>query len=185
MIGVYSDTTRRKSEEAQLIVQREQIARLNRVSLLGELSGTLAHELSQPLTAILSNTDAARQMLTTATPDLKEIDAILSDIGVADGRMIEVIDRLRSLFVRGEVPLQQPPPVQPIDVNACIRAVLELEGSYLMAHGVTFSAWAGFDSAGPLTRHSSKRLMTPSSDMRCLDRLRKLHTVESFAVAKA
>ena len=51
--------------------------------------------------------------------------------------MIEVIDRLRSLFVRGEVPLQQPPPVQPIDVNACIRAVLELEGSYLMAHGVT------------------------------------------------
>ena len=99
--------------------------------------------------------------------------------------MIEVIDRLRSLFVRGEVPLQQPPPVQPIDVNACIRAVLELEGSYLMAHGVSFSAWAGFDSAGPLTRHSSKRLMTPSSDMRCLDRLRKLHTVESFAVAKA
>ena len=81
MIGVYSDTTRRKSEEAQIIVQREQIARLNRVSLLGELSGTLAHELSQRLTAILSNTDADRQMLTTATPDLKEIDAILSDIG--------------------------------------------------------------------------------------------------------
>lgn len=49
----------------------------------------------------------------------------------------------------------------------------------------SFSAWAGFDSAGPLTRHSSKRLMTPSSDMRCLDRLRKLHTIESFAVAKA
>jgi two-component system, LuxR family, sensor kinase FixL len=128
MMGVYSDTTRRKSEEAQLIVQREQIARLNRVSLLGELSGALAHELLQPITAILSNAEAARLMLATATPNMKEIDKIERD----DERMSEVIRRLRALFVRGEVQ-----PVQPVDVNACITEVLELERSYLMAHSVT------------------------------------------------
>jgi C4-dicarboxylate-specific signal transduction histidine kinase len=143
MMGVYSDTTRRKSEEMQLIVQREQIARLNRVSMLGELSGALAHELNQPLTTILSNTEAARQMLTTATPDVDQIDQILSDVEAADWRMIEVIRRLRSLFERGAVEVQRPVAARPVDVNECITEVLELEGSYLSAQSVTIEMRLG------------------------------------------
>ncbi len=63
VIGVYIDTTERKAQEMQTRAQREQLAHLSRVSTLGELSGALAHELNQPLTAILINAQAARRVL--------------------------------------------------------------------------------------------------------------------------
>ena len=64
MSGAFGDVTSRKLPEAEADVQRQEIAHLMRVSMLGELSGGLAHELTQPLTAILSNAgrkDAARK----------------------------------------------------------------------------------------------------------------------------
>ena len=59
---------------------------LSRVAVLGELSGALAHELDQPLTAILSNAQAAQRMLAREPVDLREIDEILEDIASADRR---------------------------------------------------------------------------------------------------
>jgi two-component system, LuxR family, sensor kinase FixL len=141
MIGVYRNVTRRKSREEQLTMQWAQIARLNRVSNVGALSGALAHDLMQPLTAILSNAEVARAQLSHAEGNSEAIDAALGDIIADDLRMIEMIRHLRSLFERREVRGQQ------LDVNRCVESVIALERSYLAARGVTVNV--RLDSALP------------------------------------
>ncbi|MET0985957.1 MAG: MASE1 domain-containing protein [Steroidobacteraceae bacterium] len=134
ILGVHMDTTERKVQDLQLLSQRDQLAHLSRVSMLGELSGALAHELNQPLTAIMTNAQAAYRKLKSASPDLTEIEEILTDIISEDKRAGEVIRRLRALFVRGAVELR------PLDVNECIRDVLALEHSDLIARNVSVQA---------------------------------------------
>ncbi|HET9445188.1 MAG TPA: ATP-binding protein, partial [Steroidobacteraceae bacterium] len=128
--GVCIDTTERRAQEMQEQSQRAQLAHLSRAATLGELSGALAHELSQPLAAILINAQAAQQELMQPTPNLDEISAILNDIAADDQRAGEVIRRLRALFVRGAVQKEE------VDVGECIRSVLGLEHSDLIARNV-------------------------------------------------
>ena len=87
---------RRAEEEAAL--QRQEVAHLMRVSVLGELSGSIAHEINQPLTAILSNAQAALHLLAQKSPDLAEVRDALQDIVHEDNRASEVIHRLRNLI---------------------------------------------------------------------------------------
>jgi len=101
-ITTIRDITERQRAQREAQEQRQLLTHLGRVAVLGELSGALAHELSQPLTAILSNAQAARRMLTRQPVDLREIDEILADIASADRRAGEVIRRLRAMFKRGE-----------------------------------------------------------------------------------
>jgi two-component system, LuxR family, sensor kinase FixL len=131
MIGVYVDTTGRKLQELQMREHREQLAYLSRLSLLGELSGALAHELNQPLAAILLNAQAACVQIAAPNPDLHEITEMLRDIVADDQRAGEVIHRLRALFIKGTVQ------TQPVPVNECIAEVLALERSYLITSKVT------------------------------------------------
>src|SRR5437899_1653762 len=101
-ITTIRDITERQRAQREAQEQRQLLAHLGRVAVLGELSGALAHELSQPLTAILSNAQAARRMLARQPVDLREIDEILEDIASADRRAGEVIRRLRAMLKRGE-----------------------------------------------------------------------------------
>ena len=109
VISAIRDITARKQLEAER-TQAEQEARLRldelahatRVSALGELSGSIAHELKQPLTAILSNAEAAERFLAEEPPNLNEIRDILADIIADDRRAADVIGRLRVLLRRGE-----------------------------------------------------------------------------------
>ena len=71
--GIFVDITDQKSAEAETALQRLEIEHLMRVSVLGELSGSIAHEVNQPLTAILSNAQAALHLLAQNSPDLVEI----------------------------------------------------------------------------------------------------------------
>ena len=96
------DVTERKQAEVAAEEQRRELAHLSRVASLGELSGALAHELNQPLAAILANTRAAQRMMSRNAPDLVEIRAILEDIVVDDRRAGQVIGRLRALLKKGE-----------------------------------------------------------------------------------
>ena len=73
-----------------MLLQRDELAHLSRVTMLGELSGSLAHELNQPLTAILSNAQAAQRHLANPAPDLAEVGEILGDIVSEDKRAGEV-----------------------------------------------------------------------------------------------
>jgi C4-dicarboxylate-specific signal transduction histidine kinase len=69
-----------------------------RVTVLGELSGAIAHELNQPLTAILSNAQAALNLLGEKSPDLAEVREAVRDIVVEDNRAGDIIERLRNLL---------------------------------------------------------------------------------------
>ena len=103
MTGVFSDVSSRKATEAEADLQRQEIAHLMRVSTLGELSGGLAHELTQPLTAILSNAQAGKMLLDKGHKRLTEFGEIFNDIIAEDLRAGAVIHRLRGLLRKDEV----------------------------------------------------------------------------------
>ena len=129
-ITTIRDITERQRAQREAQEQRQLLTHLGRVAVLGELSGALAHELSQPLTAILSNAQAARRMLAREPVDLHEIDEILEDIASADRRAGEVIRRLRAMFKRGE---SNP---QLLDLNEITRDVLDFARSDLLTRHV-------------------------------------------------
>ncbi len=101
--GVLRDVTEQISAREEIEELRRELAHAGRVSVLGTLSSSLAHELGQPLGAILLNTEAAELLLQRPNPDLDEIRQILADIRRDDSRAAEVIDRLRKLLRRGQM----------------------------------------------------------------------------------
>ena len=130
ILTVIVDITARRQSEQEILQQRNELAHLSRVNMLGELSGSLAHELNQPLTAILSNAQAAVRFLAHPQPDLKEVRDILTDIVSEDKRAGEVIRRLRLLLKKGEL---QP---QLLNANDLVLEVLKLVRSDLVNQGV-------------------------------------------------
>jgi len=127
VIGIVRDITAQRQAELQAHEQRQQLTHLSRVASLIDFSGALAHELSQPLTAILSNAQAALRNLSRDPPDLTEIRSILSEIAEADKRAGQLIHHLRLLMKRGEEEFAA------IDINQVIREVLEfLRGALVM-----------------------------------------------------
>jgi len=120
----------RKKAEAQITQQRSELTHLSRVAMLGELCGSLAHELNQPLTAIAINAEAAQEFLRIEKLDLDEVRSILQDIVSDDRRAGEVIRRLRVLFQKGEV--QQ----HPLDVNEMVQDTLKLVQGDLVIQNV-------------------------------------------------
>ncbi len=123
------DIAQRKQSELEAERQRNELAHLSRVTMLGELSGSLAHELNQPLTSILSNAQAALRFLAHGN-DLDEVREILKDIVEEDRHAGEVIRRLRLLLKKGEVHHE------PLDVAEVVRDVLRLVRSDLVNQGV-------------------------------------------------
>ena len=100
--GILMDISKGKHAELEAARQRHDLAHLARVTTLGELSSSLAHELTHPLASILSNAQAAQRFLAGDDVDLKEVSEILNDIVTEDERAGEVIHRLRSLLKKGE-----------------------------------------------------------------------------------
>ena len=94
---------RRRVAEATAQRLLGQLAHVDRVAGLGQLATSLAHELSQPLTAVLVNARAAERLLTSPEPDLKELRACVSDIISDDHRATEVIQHMRGLLKRTDV----------------------------------------------------------------------------------
>lgn len=128
--GFFVDITEQKNAEAETALQRRELAHLTRVSALGELSGAIAHEINQPLTAILSNAQAAQEILAQGQPDLREIAEILHDIVQADNRAGEVVHRIRNLMRKGESTLV------PLDINEVVTATTALLHSELIGRRV-------------------------------------------------
>jgi two-component system, LuxR family, sensor kinase FixL len=128
--GVSLDITRRKLAELEAQAHRNEAAHLLRVASVGELSSALAHELRQPLTAILSNVQAAQLLLARENFDLQQLRDILADIVADDVRAGQVIDRLHVFLKRREF---HP---EPLDANQLIRDVLQLMNHELVGRSV-------------------------------------------------
>ena len=134
MHGVTADDTARVEAGIEARRHENELAHLSRVAMLGQLSGSLAHELNQPLTAILSNAQAALRFLKTDVADLQEIREILADIVTDDQRAGHVIRRLRALFERGEANRE------PLDLNELIREILHLLHSDFVSRNISIAA---------------------------------------------
>jgi two-component system sensor kinase FixL len=120
MRGGFIDITERKHAESELQRNREQLAHVTRVSTMGELATSLAHEINQPLTAILSNAQAAQRFLSAKPVDLDEVLEILEDIVTDNSRAGEVIHRVRALVKKGELAFA------PINIAGVIGDVVQL-----------------------------------------------------------
>jgi two-component system, LuxR family, sensor kinase FixL len=128
---VWADVTFRKQAEAKERAQQQQLVHLGRAAVLGELSGAFAHELTQPLTSILGNAEAALQLLSKPDVDLREIRNMVRDIVADDVRAAEVIQRLRAMLQRGEISRE------PVDLANVIKEVLDLARIDLLTRHVT------------------------------------------------
>lgn len=104
--GLLAQRKLRRRAEAEILNQRMELAHVTRVATMGQLTSALAHELNQPLGAILRNAEAAEIFLQKEQPDLEEIRAILADIRKDDQRAGSVIDRMRSLLKRRSLELK-------------------------------------------------------------------------------
>ena len=121
------------ASEARAAEQRGELAHLGRVALLGELTATLAHEMKQPLTAILTNARAAQHLLKANGAATAELHAILEDIAVDDRRAGEVIDHVRGLVKKDGARRQV------LSTNAVVSEVLTLLRTDLRHRGVVVS----------------------------------------------
>ena len=130
--GILMDISKRKHAELEAARQRHDLAHLARVTTLGELSSSLAHELTHPLASILSNAQAAQRFLDGDDVDLKEVSEILNDIVTEDERAGEVIHRLRSLLKKGE-----PQKYCDVNLNEVVQDVLKLVRNDLINQNVT------------------------------------------------
>ncbi|HEX5399079.1 MAG TPA: ATP-binding protein [Verrucomicrobiae bacterium] len=131
MSGAVVDITERRRSELELQQLRGQLAHAGRVSVMGQLAAAMAHELNQPLGAILSNAEAAELFLDKTPPAFDELRAILDDIRKDDERAGEVIRRMRALMRRQEMEHQD------LSINPLVEDVFRLIGADAALRRVT------------------------------------------------
>ena len=132
LLGASTDITLRKKTEMELQEQRSALAHVARVAIMGELAASLAHELNQPLTAILSNARAALRFMESDPANLQEVRGALDDIVAANTRAAEVIRRTRDLIRKENRDLE----FSPLDPASLIRDVVTLVHSDAIVQGV-------------------------------------------------
>jgi signal transduction histidine kinase len=130
---VFAHALSRKQGELEAQRLRQDLAHIGRVSALGEFAASLAHELNQPLTAILSNTQAALRLLAADAVDLEEVREILKDIETDDKRAADLINQLRGLIKKGD------PEFVPLDLNEIVGEVAWLVRSDAIVRNVSVS----------------------------------------------
>ena len=130
-IAVCSDVTEQIAARAEALQHRDALAHVARVSSLGELTATLAHELNQPLAAILSDAQAAIRLLDRNPPDVPQTREVLRDIVSDDRRASAIIQRLRDMMRRDTASRER------IDLCQVVREVREIMRSGLVTHGIT------------------------------------------------
>jgi signal transduction histidine kinase len=130
---VFANALSRKQGELEAQRLRQDLAHIGRVSAMGELTASIAHELNQPLTAILNNAQAARRFLAADPVNFGKIREILDDIVADDKRAGGVIRRLRSLLKKGDLEFVA------LDLNEIASEVAGLVRSDAVNRNVTMS----------------------------------------------
>jgi signal transduction histidine kinase len=134
ILALLYEHRRRRKAEIEAHGRLSELAHLNRRSTVGELSASVAHELQQPLTAILSNTEAAELILSQVPGAVAgDVKDILADIKRDDLRASEVIKRLRRLLTKAA------PEPQEVNLNEVVSEVFELLSAQAAARHVSLS----------------------------------------------
>ena len=129
--AIIEDITERKRAEAAWHDAREALSRATRLTTMGELSASIAHEINQPLAAIINNGNASKRFLASSPPDLDEVKDAVDEIVRDARRASEVLSRIRAML-KSTAPAR----VQ-VDVNHEIAEVLELTRHELQRHSVS------------------------------------------------
>jgi PAS domain S-box-containing protein len=130
MLSIVRDVTERKEAENEARELREELAHVARVTSLGALTGSLAHEINQPLASIMANAQAALRMIAAPQPDLVELRETLSDIVSDDRRAGDVLRRLRALLTK------EAPESKTLDIKSTMEDILQLVHSDIVMRRV-------------------------------------------------
>jgi signal transduction histidine kinase len=141
------DVVRAARLERQAAQHRLELAHLSRLGMLGELSGSIAHELNQPLMSILGNAQAAQLLLARGPVDEAQLRAIVDDIVEDNRRAGEVIRRLRAMLRKETVPFQR------LDVRQLVDDVMQIMRNELLNRGIAVQSDLG---ASPLLVHGDR-----------------------------
>jgi PAS domain S-box-containing protein len=120
VLSIVRDISERKRAEQEARGLRDELAHAGRVTTLGALTGSLAHEINQPLAAIMTNAQAALRLMTASQPDLVELRAALTDIIADNGRAAEVLRRLRTLLRK------ETSEYRSLDINDSVEEIVKL-----------------------------------------------------------
>jgi C4-dicarboxylate-specific signal transduction histidine kinase len=123
-------TIERAVAEAALRETQHELARVARIMTVSELTASIAHEVSQPLAAVMANSEAALNWLKRSPPDLSQTAESIAAVTTAGQRASDVISRIRTLMTKGM------PTVVAVDVNGLVENVLALVGSGLEKRNV-------------------------------------------------
>ena len=133
MVGIKVDITERKCADHQRQEQRGHLAQLARMSVAGELSLALAHEMNQPLAAILANASAARRFLQHNPPDLRELGEIVEAIAHDNRRAAAIITRWGTLLRKSDARWTS------LAINEVVRTVIDVLRTDIISRGVSLS----------------------------------------------
>jgi diguanylate cyclase (GGDEF)-like protein len=134
-VATFEDVTERRRIEAQIAHMAHQVIHLNRTAIAGVLSASFAHELNQPLGAILSNAETAEVLLADNPLNVDQLKEILADIRRDNQRAGEIIKQLGALLKKGdEIELQE------FDLNDTVRCALHLLDHEAATRGVVLRA---------------------------------------------
>ena len=143
VVITHIDVTRRRRAEQEARVEREKLAHALRVATMGEMAASLAHEINQPLAAILNNAQAAQRLLHAGGPGGEDLQDALVDIGSSARRAAQVIRRVRALFSKDQAERR------PLPINELITEVTGLLDSDIKRHRIALHVAA---RAGPSAR---------------------------------
>jgi len=128
---VSRNLSERREAQARIEAAQSELAHMSRVTTLGELAAAIAHDVNQPLAAVLTNANACVRWLALTTPDLDEARAAAVRIAAEAKRASDVLDRIRTLMTKGT------PPLGPVELNDVIRQTLDLVRSQISSHCVS------------------------------------------------
>jgi PAS domain S-box-containing protein len=128
LIGVSIDITSRKLAEAEALRQREELGHLSRVAAIGELTASIAHELNQPLSGIITNAAAGQRFIDRGNVDLEEIRDLLGDISADAHRAGDVIHGIRGMIKKEQTGRRR------INLNDVVTNVAQMTRADALLH---------------------------------------------------
>ncbi len=129
LLGTVLDITERKRSEEEALRHQETLARVDRATSMGLLTGSIAHELNQPLTGVLSNAQAAEMMIRSGRWEPDEMAEIMAEIVADTKRGGEVIRNLQELY------RDQGSKFEPVDINSVVHETMKLlRGEFVKGH---------------------------------------------------